>query len=312
MKAARHQHYVPQLHLRYFGDSKGRLWEYDKQSHRCTRRAIKEVAAERDYYSFEDANGEINHQVDANLQKLESEAAGPLKRLVEGAALSAQDRFQISTLIALLYVRTPTFRRTAAELMASGIGALHGCMVSDEEKIENFLRLRKSAGVKSGSIDREKFKQAISAENLSISISKHVGIGLMSIFPNIGELLLECNGAFSMPLSGSFSLRLTTPSCWSRSCRPSRSDSRRRRRWCRSHCRPRSVGSEAGYLGHPNASLPTLKPWTTSTDCEWLLRNASFSLTGRTPISSIWHASIRIVRRCSSGSATQSRFPIRK
>src|SRR5690349_6185317 len=134
MKAARHQHYVPQFYLRYFGDNQGRVWEYEKQSGRCSRRAIEDVAAKRDYYSFEEENGEINHQVDVNLQKLESEAADPLKRLVAGSALTKQDRFRISTLIALLYLRTPTSRRTAAELMAARIGALYTRAASDERK----------------------------------------------------------------------------------------------------------------------------------------------------------------------------------
>jgi hypothetical protein len=109
--------------------------------------------------------------------------------LVAGSALTKQDRFRISTLIALLYLRTPTSRRTAAELMAARIGALYTRAASDERKIDDFLHKRDDTGSKPKFIDREQFQQSISAENVSISISKHVGIAMMSIFPKIGELI---------------------------------------------------------------------------------------------------------------------------
>lgn len=118
MSDARH-HYVPQFHLRMFGhaDGNGRIWTYDKQTDAITRRSVKAVASEINYYRIRDGNGGHSDELEGLFSYIESGAAPLIRRL---SRLDAGDHYvhpvhrdTLAGYIALLHVRGPAERRKA-------------------------------------------------------------------------------------------------------------------------------------------------------------------------------------------------------
>lgn len=116
MSDARH-HYVPQFHLRLFGhaDGKGRIWTYDKQTDGISRRSVKAVASEINYYRIRDEKGGHSDDLEGLFSYIESGAAPLVRRLSQ---LDAGDHFlhpahrdTLAGYIALLHVRGPAERR---------------------------------------------------------------------------------------------------------------------------------------------------------------------------------------------------------
>ena len=114
--AARH-HYVPQFHLRMFGhaDGNGRIWAYDKRSDAITRRSVRAVASEINYYRIRDGKGGHADELEGLFSYIESGAAPLIRRLSRLAAgehfLHPVHRDTLAGYIALLHVRGPTERR---------------------------------------------------------------------------------------------------------------------------------------------------------------------------------------------------------
>lgn len=116
MADARH-HYVPQFHLRQFGhaDGNGRIWTYDKETDAISRRSVKAVASEINYYRIRDGAGGHSDDLEGFFSYIESAAAPLIRRL---ARLDAGDhhlhpvhRDTLAGYLALLHVRGPTERR---------------------------------------------------------------------------------------------------------------------------------------------------------------------------------------------------------
>jgi len=104
-------HYVPREYLRGFEDpnNPGKIWMYDKLSHRFTHATIITVAQEACYYS-EDAEKELSGFVEGPAHKV-------LKKLRSGDSINGHERMSLALYIATMLMRGPRRRRKAFEML---------------------------------------------------------------------------------------------------------------------------------------------------------------------------------------------------
>ncbi len=104
-------HYVPREYLRGFEDPNdpGKIWMYDKCSHRFVTVSIASAAQEADYYS---------EDTERNLSSLvEGPGHRALKRFRQGDPISRNERIDIAFYMATLLMRGPRRRRKAFEML---------------------------------------------------------------------------------------------------------------------------------------------------------------------------------------------------
>jgi hypothetical protein len=110
----KYNHYVPQMYLRGFFDpleeakKQNVLWlhEVGKRPKRVT---IRNVGGEEDFYAYEDA-GKTYGEIEDKLAEMEHSVAPTLKKLRSGIiALSAEEREEFATFVALTLARVRFF-----------------------------------------------------------------------------------------------------------------------------------------------------------------------------------------------------------
>ena len=104
-------HYVPREYLRGFEDPRnpGKIWMYDKHSHRFAHASIISVVQEAGYYS-EDTEGQLSALVEGPAHKV-------LKRLRQGDSINNNERMKLALYIATMLMRGPRRRRKAFEML---------------------------------------------------------------------------------------------------------------------------------------------------------------------------------------------------
>jgi Protein of unknown function (DUF4238) len=86
------QHYVPQLHLRQFTESRplGMVWTYDKQGNEPRASLPKETGAESNLYSIRGPDGRYNDEIELWLSDIESRAKPGYEQLLRGEIPTAR------------------------------------------------------------------------------------------------------------------------------------------------------------------------------------------------------------------------------
>jgi hypothetical protein len=113
------QHTIPRLHLQHFVgfDPKGHVWTYDAQTGNVWSAIPEETALETHFYSIEKPDGTMDTRIEECLASVESSAAPVYEALLRGEIpKDSQARSNFSVFLALMYCRTPSMRRMAAEI----------------------------------------------------------------------------------------------------------------------------------------------------------------------------------------------------
>jgi hypothetical protein len=122
--AAKRHHYVPVFLLDRFSEHPGGegslLWAIDKTKGGAPERASPEnVAVISRFYEGLDEQGRPDNAAEEALSKIESYAAGLIRRLVEGEALGADERESLAAFAALAHFRAPLARQWIKEMASS-------------------------------------------------------------------------------------------------------------------------------------------------------------------------------------------------
>lgn len=117
----RQHHYVPNFHVKRWGlGKKNTVHVFEKSSRRSWPARAKDVARERDYYTFRVGQETITYE--DRLSRVESAAAPIIEKLISRASISALDETDRATLclfLSLQFVRTPAARNMRREAIAS-------------------------------------------------------------------------------------------------------------------------------------------------------------------------------------------------
>lgn len=110
-------HFVPQFYLRRFMTSTPQelIWTYDLEKDDVRGSAVSATAFERYLYSVELPSGERLDDLENFIATVEGKAAPLFEKIIHGDNVEGQERADIASFLALMYVRTDAFRRHYAE-----------------------------------------------------------------------------------------------------------------------------------------------------------------------------------------------------
>lgn len=140
-KKAQIQHYVPQMLLKNFANGVSDeyyIHVFDKKNDRTFGTNIKNIASERNFYSFRE--GERKFDAEVFFTELENNAADSIRKLIEHRnikQLSLHDRNWIAVFVAIQSVRSTNFRaiiKNLDEAMSDKIVKMGG----DPQNVKNY------------------------------------------------------------------------------------------------------------------------------------------------------------------------------
>ncbi|MFM0126739.1 DUF4238 domain-containing protein [Paraburkholderia sediminicola] len=110
MNTPRRHHFVPRFYLEGFcaEDARG-LAIYDRVRRAYRAQRTTEVAHRRDYYAYEDEQGNLVFEIEAALGQVEAAASETIQRVDNGEQLTADDKMALATYAAFQFTRTPAY-----------------------------------------------------------------------------------------------------------------------------------------------------------------------------------------------------------
>lgn len=123
MNQPRRHHFVPRFYLDGFcADDAQRLAVYDRVRNAYRAQRPSEVAHRRDYYAYEDEQGNRFFDIEAALGEVEAAASHSVRRVDNGDELTDDDRMTLATYVAFQYTRTPAYAAWLEAFRAHGGG----------------------------------------------------------------------------------------------------------------------------------------------------------------------------------------------
>lgn len=106
----RRHHFVPRFYLEGFcaDDARG-VVVYDRVRNAYREQRTAEVAHRRDYYAYEDEQGNRHFDIEQALGEIETAASQTIQRVDNDEQLTADDRVVLATYAAFQYSRTPAY-----------------------------------------------------------------------------------------------------------------------------------------------------------------------------------------------------------
>ena len=123
MNQPRRHHFVLRFYLKGFcaEDTQG-LAVYDRVRNAYRNQRPAEVAHRRDYYAYEDEQGNRCVDIEAALGEVEMAASRSIQRVDNGDELTDEDRMVLATYVAFQYTRTPAYAAWLGAFLAHGAG----------------------------------------------------------------------------------------------------------------------------------------------------------------------------------------------
>lgn len=168
-------HYVPQAYLRAFADSRERLYSYRKDDPAKPHHLnVRNVAAENYYYAQPTPDGGRDVSLERAFGEVENHWPEIVRRLADGQQLSPHLIDLFYQFLGLMRVRGPATRDALELQLAEQVRALGRVMERNGDLPP------KPAGL----------EEALSFENLSVSIDPHMSIhGMPSVLCAFGQIL---------------------------------------------------------------------------------------------------------------------------
>jgi len=137
------------------------VWTYDMQKATCRPSIPEETGKQRNFYSWQKADGTFHDDIDQWFEGIEGKAGGPYERLIAGEIPTGQERADFSAFVASLYLRSPAILHTYAEARGKmaqqavdffwstrerfersmdGFDAAHGTKTDDRDGIWEFFK----------------------------------------------------------------------------------------------------------------------------------------------------------------------------
>ena len=141
-KKKRH-HYIPKFYLEGFVDSRNKpyLWVYEKGGNSIVKASAKDIAVEKHYFSFLDAQGERDSETLENaLAEIEGKVSSVFKKIFNEELLSEEDRAIFASFLALMMTRVPNFRNNIATTLESIIKRINLMIASHKKGFAGSIR----------------------------------------------------------------------------------------------------------------------------------------------------------------------------
>lgn len=169
-------HQITRFYLERFAgdDPEGHVWSYDMETGKAWNATSDNTAKETHLYSLTLENGQKITDLEEFIAGIESKAVTPFDKLLLGEKIIGQERADLASFFAMMFVRTNAFRRFYAEAYAGfmnvqlyATGIHDGAFRSSMEKYEaehGPLSDEEREAVRDGLLNPGKFKISIDRE----------------------------------------------------------------------------------------------------------------------------------------------------
>lgn len=207
MTAKRH-HFNPILHIRRFvGDApKGQVWTYDKREGHVRPAKPANTAVQAHFYSFERDDGTMDTTMEDCVSKIESDAAPVYEALLQGKTPDdPQARADFALFLALMYVRTPTMRRMAAEMQGRGLQTFGYAHVANPKAFDSLVRrIEQEGGPSFDAEQKERVRQVLlNPSNFVMEVSgQHMLPIVLGAIDKLTPILFAMKWSIVRPVGG--------------------------------------------------------------------------------------------------------------
>ncbi len=187
------QHYVPRLHLKHFvGESpRGMVWTYDMWRERFRPSKPDGTGAQSNFYSVLDEGGVYLDDLDDWLTDVEQKADHPYHRLINGELPVGQERADLCTFVASLFVRSPKIIEENAKLGGILAQIPFQNSLRDRARFEDLMdRFERERGPISVPRD-ELFEFCRDPSRYTVRVDRVTGLRALKVSDEIQEILYE-------------------------------------------------------------------------------------------------------------------------
>jgi len=215
MANKKHHHYIPQFYIDGFTNDKGEVFvlehstgKINKQSKYGTFHKYKFYTVdlskhkERDPESAQKMKKALGiENIDtSNVKKYpdmiedllgdsETISAPIIKKLIEGKQISSTEKIELSTFIALMYTRTPSFHNFASEMEKQMMNKSIKKLFSEKEKVKDLYNKMLAEGYED-KIDVQELFKLVEEDRYKIEIPKELTIQTMLIGTSVIDRIL--------------------------------------------------------------------------------------------------------------------------
>jgi hypothetical protein len=176
-KNPKRHHFLPKFYLDGFARD-GLVWLYDrtKDEYRCQQPL--NTAVIRNYYVFENQDGEQDYSLENFFSKIEGSAKSSIAKLEMHEELSIEERLDLASFIALLQVRSPKFDREANTAIDAAMKRVAKHAFPNEDAAGRLVRLY-SEKTGENQISAKSMFDFIHNEKFRIQLSRNTVISAM-------------------------------------------------------------------------------------------------------------------------------------
>lgn len=172
-------HYVPRFYLEGFTDPNnlGFLWVYEKGTEKPFRSKPKSIAFEKHYYTQTTDQGEKDSETLENLFSLvESEAAPVFQKIKSLEMPDINEKLTLASFIALLFLRTPRWRKIIEKIVLSEAESRLRKMTFDDKEFRASTKRAVEAVGDPLDFNYEEYKKFVQSEDWTISTDNETSL----------------------------------------------------------------------------------------------------------------------------------------
>ena len=182
-KKKRH-HYVPRFYLNGFVDPHNEpyIWVYEKGNPQIIKATAKNVAVQKDYYSFITPKGDRDSETFENiLAGIEGRVSRIFRKIKNEENLNDQERRLFSVFLAFSMARVPNFRENIEEMLGESMKKMNMILASDPRSFEAMIeKFERDTGKKIG-MSAEEFRKFMVEGRYDITATPQFGLGISAL-----------------------------------------------------------------------------------------------------------------------------------
>ena len=205
-------HRVPRTYLANFCGSDGRLWIYDTRGDEPRSNIPENEAVETDLYSVIRKDGTRDTQIEEGLAQIEDVGAPVLQKVIGGAMLEDQDRFDMSALLASIHLRSDTMRQQFADFEGRTLALAGKMLVSHDGAWESYVKHQAKRGKTLTDQDRQRQSEFINdPSRYEIHLRKDGLMVPLGTISTVAKLLYRMNWTIMTAPQGEFFVTSDNP-----------------------------------------------------------------------------------------------------
>jgi len=187
-------HFNPQFYLRRFAtiEPDEKIWTYDIELGEGRISTIESTGYEKYLYSVTLDNGQRSDTLEDVIAKIETKAAPIIDKLIASNPLTDEERASFASFMALMYVRTNSFRGQYAQIMMNAYQFQMFATAQDDGAFQSFIKRYQRD---QGDLTKEKIKSVregmLNPKKFIVSVDKEWTLQALSVHEKLCPILYD-------------------------------------------------------------------------------------------------------------------------